>query len=77
MMVLVERYSLERKLEDAWASLLSYPQQLVMDAVVGTTSMNRLEYGIKLTANVIEVGIQAATQPSIDGLTALYNEVKK
>ena len=74
---LAERYKIEGKLSAAWDGQLSQPEKLQIDRVIGASDVDRLEYAIQVTANVLELALVMATSTSVDGEKYLHNEVQR
>ena len=74
---LVERYKIEGKLSAAWDGQLSQPEKLQIDRVIGASEVDRLEYAIRVTANVLELALVMASSTSVDGERYLHNEVQR
>jgi hypothetical protein len=77
MMELVERFELDRHIYAAWRNLLSHPEKLSVDRIIGCGCAAQLCYGVELTSQISELGISFATESVVDGRRGLFNEVRR
>ena len=70
----MDKYSLQRELEASWRAMLTQPEKLTVDRIIGAGEDARLAYGIDMCTHILELSILFATRTEVEGQTFLYNE---
>lgn len=73
---LVQKYSLQEKLESMWRVSLSQPQKTAVDRAIGCGADRRLDFALGVTSHVLDYVLRFSTSMNVDGATGLLNEAK-